>query len=303
MTLPQAIPAIVSAEMLRSLRHMSVWAMRTNSRWSQTLEVGDRVDILPQPVVNTGNYNPDDPDEAIDYTNAHPGAKVTIQIDQERYWAVTLDDVRRRQAAPDLLMSGSMQGSESLREYLDAWVRDLFANVAGRSFAALGAADSAVDLSAALTDVNREAVKARFRNAARAMTDAKIPKEGRWCVVGPVWGMVLNSIFDEGRLSDQVLDSTLRNGFMGTLYGIRVYETSQPIVTAADTNVAPSEIACFGNDYACGLIVQIEQAETLRLESRFADAVRGLMAWGGTIIEADGIFRAQLFYEGLLSPS
>ena len=292
MALPDAIPTIVAQEMLRTLRRDLVYAMRTNSSWQVNAAVGDSIDIVPEPNVGIADYDPDS-DDPIVYNKAIPGDKKTIALDQHKAFAVTLDDVRRRQAVPMLLEAGVRNGARNLRETIDAFVRDRMAADQDRDFPDIGAAGTKIDLGAALTEEHQRTIKNTFKAAVARFTMANVPMMGRWAIVGPAMKFALTTLFEQGMLDDAVMGDTLRNGFAGRLYGLNIYEASNP------PGAANIEQTLFGNDYATAFALQIDQTETIRLESRFADGVRGLVTYGGTVIEPASIAAVNLHYEGI----
>lgn len=288
MALADAVPTIVAQEMLRRLRTEVVWGMRANTRWSVEAEVGDEIDIITRPTVSIGDYTVG---STINYGELEAGAKTTIRLNQRKSFAIKLDDVTARQSRPDILGAGAMEAADEMAIVVDDFVRSLFRGVASNSVGALGAAGSEIDLSAALTDANKATVRKLFRSAAAVMTQRHIPMEGRWAILGPIAQYVVTESYEEGELGDVLRTEAATNGMLGRLAGINLYATSNPLGTSGTTE----EIA-FGNDYACGFVMQMGNTESLRLEQAFADAVRGLAVYGGTIVEPAGVMDATIHY-------
>lgn len=301
MPIGDAIPTITAMELLRALNHDAVWFARTNPMWQGVLsEGGDSVKILSTPAVSVSDYDPNlsktDTDYDLTYASLDPGSGVTVTVDQFKSWSIMLEDIHRAQSIPMLMAPAVRQAGATLIEVMDRYARGLFGGVASRHIVPVGTDDGKVDMSAALTDPHKSSVRRAFQNAARLMTQAKIPKAGRWAIVGPVWMQALTETYETDGFGDMIADSTTRNGFAGTVAGIRVYETSQPLAVGSGNT---SEDVCFGNDYIAASIVQMQSVRSLVLESRHAEAVRGLAAYGGEVVESDGLFRSRLTYENL----
>ena len=292
MPIDQAIPTIVAARMIRHLADNAVYAARVNRAYTADARVGDQVDILPHGSVMVRDYNPADETEALDYGVYEPGAKKTINLDQHKYWAITIDDVHQRQAVPAVLQSGVMVAGQALVDQVDKWVAAQMHGVSS-SHRNIGTAGTKVDFAGGLSAAEQLMFKETFRAAARKMSDAKVPKPW-WAICGPVAMYALTEMFEQGQLGDATLQDSVRNGFSGSLYGLNVYQTSSPNGVTAST-----EQVLFGNDYGYAFITQMDKTERLRLEDRFADAVRGLAVYGGTFIEDAGFFEATINFENL----
>ena len=291
MPIADAIPTIVAARLTRHLEHNAVYAPRVNSNYTAEARVGNTVNILPRQAVSVTAYNPANT-TALAYAEQAPGTAIALVMDQFRSWSIKLEDVYSRQAVPDILASGIEVAGAALAEVIDEYVRDQMHTLTSRSLN-VGASGSKVDFAAALTAPNKLAIKQAFRAAARRMTSDKIPLAGRWAIVGPVMMTALTELFEEGQLGDATLQDTVRNGFRGQLYGLSIYETSNPVSATAQ------EGYLFGNDYGYAFIQQMDNVERLRLTDRHADAIRGLAVYGGKYIEQKGFFEGTLHYENL----
>lgn len=297
MAIGDAVPEIVAARMIRRLGETLVFAARTNPEYTAELRDGDKVHMVQQGDVTVGDYTPG---TAFTPQTGAPGSKITLELNKKKYYAVYIDDVHARQARPNILQSAVNVGATKLAEQIDADVKTAMhaaADAAGHSlsFGATGA-NNGIDLSdataGAINAVDAGILKNGWVAAQREMDDANVPQPGRFAIIGPVMRSALSLLFSAGEVSDAVLDTSLRNGFVGSLFGFNIYMTSNP------KNTAASESLIWGSDYGLATVVQIDQSEQLRDPGRFGDIVRGLAVYGSKAIEPESLYEATLHYEG-----
>ena len=295
MAIADAIPTIVAARVTRQLESRAVFAARVNRSYTAEARVGNQVNILPRQAVTVAAYDPA-ATAALAYTEQAPGTAIALALDQYQSFQIKLEDVYARQAIPDILTAGIESAAEALSVAQDTYVRDAMHTLTKKT---LDMSTIAAKLSfvAAIPAVDANGIKRVFRAAAREMTRENIPLAGRWAIVGPVLMSALNELFESGALGDATLQDTVRNGFRGSLYGLRIYETANPVKVITGDNL--SEQFLFGNDYGFAFIRQMENIERLRLVDRHATAIRGLAVYGGVFIESTGFYEGNLNYENL----
>lgn len=298
MPISDATPTIVAARLLRFLGDNAIYAARVNRQWTAEARVGNVVKILPPGSVSVADYDPAG-NAVLTYPEYEPGAGLDVLLDQVKSWSIKVEDVHERQSVPNLLASGVEIAGRELVKTIDEHVRDTMhgASTSNRDIGT-NADGSRIDFDDALGEDSVLAFKQAFRAAVRKMDDANIPRAGRWAIVGPVAVSALTEIFESGQLGDATLEDTVRNGFMGRLYGLQLYASSNPKTEAAGAANKFEQIM-FGNDYGLAHISQMDNTERLRLESRHADAVRGLAVYGSKFIETDGFFEATIHYVNL----
>ena len=127
-----------------------------------------------------------------------------------------------------------------------------------------------------------------FMQARANLSNANVPRDGRWAIVDPNSANVImedtNHFIRYGDVGDMVVQEAMIGGeavkrtageapgFIGRIAGFNVYETPH-VPSDADG----SKYLLFGDSEAITYAAQITEIEALRLQTTFADAVRGLL--------------------------
>ena len=293
MAIADAIPELMSARLLEYLTGTYVYAARTNRTWEPDLrQDGDRIELLgaDASAVSVQDYVPN---ATITYGDASAGSPTVLQIDFQKYWAQKIDDIHRVQARPALLDAAVQIAADKLAAVIDDKVRtDMTAGVSSLT-ATLPGASAQYDLDTAISDEHLQQLYDAFAAAHRVMDEAKIPaSRQRWAIVGPRTRELLSVAAATGYSADAINAESLRNGFSGQFAGFTIYTNhGQSQTTTSGTTV---DAVILGTDYATAMAEQIRSAEMMRLETTFADAVRGLYVAGVKVIETAGLLRLNL---------
>jgi hypothetical protein len=130
------------------------------------------------------------------------------------------------------------------------------------------------------------------------LTQSNIPMAGRYVVVPP-WAEALLeqtqafiAITDMRGEASQVFQT----GMIGRCAGFDVYVSNNAVETnaTAGTTVNGYWIVQAGHPMAVTYAEQIVQTEALRLQTTFADGVRGLHVYGAKLVRPDAIAVAQV---------
>ena len=95
-----------------------------------------------------------------------------------------------------------------------------------------------------------------------------------------------------GILKAQDLKGELKNGFVGNVLNFDMYQSNRCVALAGTKHNA----IMAGSYDSIAFVQQIIESEVLRLETRFADAVRGLHVWGSRVIKPKELFWADMTY-------
>lgn len=263
-------PEIWSALLLSSLKKAHVYGALCNRDYEGEIQAaGDTVRItsISRPSINTYGRNAD-----ITYEEL-TDAQRTLVVDQERYWAFSLDDLDKAQAKGDVVPAAMEESAYGLGDVADQYIASLYTQAAAAnviSAVAISDGDAAynslVDLSVKLGEAN-------------------VPTMGRWVVV-PEWyyGMLLkNANFINAEKSADG-GQALRNGFVGRAAGFDIYRSNN-VPNPTGENFAVTA----GVPQAITFAEQVTRTEALRSEQRFADRVRGLYNFGAKVIRPDAI--------------
>lgn len=204
---------------------------------------------------------------------AEAGADSTVAllINQEKAFSVYVDDIDAVQAAGTF----------------DAWVqaagRALGEDAEAAVLAAMlsGAGTNAQSSTAVAVDTADEAMAA-LRAIRTAMTKNKVPASDRYVAVNPAMADLI--VAGLGTNASGLGAGELRNGVVGSIYGLTVLET--PLFAEATKPVAVGYHAT-----AVAFVSQIDKVESLRAQDKFADIVRGLNVYGTKVVRALGVVK------------
>src|SRR5690606_17270122 len=196
-------------------------------------------------------------------------------VAQQKYFAIQVDDIDRRQKLPGFVEAHVVNAARALAEAADLHVVTQMAAGAGND---LG--DVEVSTGA---DAYNLLVKMRT-----ALVRGKAPQSGRWVVVPPEFYAKL--LGDDRFIRADAAGTTagLRNGFVGRAAGFDVIESNTVPSVDADgagegTDLEYTLLAGHGD--ATTYVDQLVGTEGLRLESGFSDAVRGLHVYQAEVLD------------------
>ncbi|MYF38266.1 MAG: hypothetical protein F4219_05795 [Gammaproteobacteria bacterium] len=305
------VPQVIAAAFLVEYRKARVFSQRTNNTWRSSLRsAGDRV-IINRP--GPGSVSDYSANATITYGNADVGTPVTLTIDKTKAWSLKFDDL---QAAMSSLPVLTQQVQESAQELANVVDRDVRSAMEEDSTTLPGGRgpDTSTTAAAAAGDfddgnqrygLDYDAASLedlQLQTAHRRLDLSDVPRTGRWVIVGPYMAELIQKI---ALANDRVLagprdsigNQLISNGLMGNFAGFDWYVSnnmnSDYTATAAsksgDTEAKPAnsarEVVYFGNDTATAFVDQVSRTEQIRLQTTFADAVRGLYSYGSKVVE------------------
>lgn len=277
MAIANFIPEVWSAALLKALRDRLTYAQAgvINRNYEGDIaRAGDTVHITSfnDPAVRTYTRNTNITWDQLSSTQQ------TLVVDQEKYFAFTVDDIDRRQALPGFVEEATVGASYNLAAEADSFVAETMSD------AVTGNNDlGAVTLGAVEGDAYDLLVELRT-----ILTRTNTPDEGRFVVIPPeLYGLLLK---DDRFIRADASGTTqgLRNGFVGRAAGFDVIES----------NRVPEDDGAFrvlaGHSIATTYAEQILNTEALRLENQFGDGVRGLHVYGGRVIRPANLAAADV---------
>lgn len=194
--------------------------------------------------------------------------EVQLLINQEKAFSVNVDDVDRVQAAGEFNAWTEAAGralAEDAEEYV---LTQMFA----------GASDA--NTGSVVVDTAAEA-KTAIREIRKTMATNKVPANGRFVVVNPEFADLL--LQDLSDVSVAGSSSELRDGAILRLYGMDVIES--PLTGESD----PAAIGYHQDMVA--FVNQVENVESLRNPTKFADIVRGLNVYGAKVVKSEAVVK------------
>lgn len=266
MSIKNFIPQLWSARLQANLDAAVVLASLSiiNEDWAgEITDVGGTVRIQRPGNITVKPYDAATTD--VDY-EVPTSTTSSLTIDQDEFYAFQIDDLDAMQSNVALVNTFTNRAAVAVAEKLDKHVAGLYT--------AAGAGDVELTLGAgsyydALVD------------AGKNLDKKNVPRAGRWHVTSPEGYAALLKA-DEFIHSTAAGDSVIRSGEVGRAAGFDIY-VSNLLVSVTDVTKA-----LYGTT---GAITHARQLlgtpEAIRLETKFADAVRGRVAYGSKVVSAD----------------
>lgn len=274
------IPELWNARLLYALEKAHVATNLVNRNYEGEISNhGDTVHINTIGAITVKSYTKN---TDIDAPETLTTTDQTLVIDQAKYFNFQVDDVDKVQAAGELVDTAMGRAAYALADVSDAYLLGVIAAGAAAGNT-IGSTAAPVALTA--SNVYENIVKLKTK-----LDKANVPNTGRTIVVPPdVHSLLL--------LDDRFAKSTatagqeaLINGLVGRIAGFDVYMSNNVKTgTGTDTGKTPYfEITAQITD-ATTYAEQIIKTEAYRMESRFADAVKGLHVYGAKVTDGTKI--------------
>lgn len=274
------IPELWNARLLYALEKAHVATNLVNRNYEGEISNhGDTVHINTIGAITVKSYTKN---TDIDAPETLTTTDQTLVIDQAKYFNFQVDDVDKVQAAGELVDTAMGRAAYALADVSDAYLLGVIAAGAAAGNT-IGSAAAPVALTG--SNVYENIVKLKTK-----LDKANVPNTGRTIVVPPdVHSLLL--------LDDRFAKSTatagqeaLINGLVGRIAGFDVYMSNNVKTgTGTDTGKTPYfEITAQITD-ATTYAEQIIKTEAYRMESRFADAVKGLHVYGAKVTDGTKI--------------
>ena len=266
-----SIPVIVGNGIEESLKKNLVYRLAFNERWSGELAYGSALKIPSVGAVNTGAYTRY---EDINWQDA-TDASTTLTIDQQRYFAIQLDDLDQAQARPDIMAGYASEAVYSLQDDIDGFLAGVLAAAAN--------IDTNLGSTGTPLSVNSDNAFETLLEAARQMDDAKVSRAGRYAIIPPwfLQKLVLGNV----NLSTNNT-AELSNGIVGSVAGFNLAVSHN--VPAVGTGDDEYQIIC-GVDRSATMALQLQRVQQIELPNTFATGLRGVALYGATATQPDAI--------------
>ena len=265
MAVTNFIPTVWSSAILERFNVANMLIPGLNHEYEGTLAAGNTVKI-------TGFTTP----TIVDYKAAlrviTPAAMTdstqSLVIDQEKAFSIIKDDIDAAQAAGSL-DAVTRDAGNALAEDAEAVV-----------IAALKAGGTSAGTAAIATpDAAYKAVVA----IRQALVKAVVPTSDRVLAVSPEFASLLLDSNSKLTTFEPVGDEPIRNGVIGRMLGFVVVEHPQL------THTANRPAAIGFHSKSVGYVGQIDKLEAGRMETKFADYVRGLNVFGTKVLRATAV--------------
>lgn len=201
-------------------------------------------------------------------------AQRTLAIDQSKYFAFQVGDIAKAQSVNGgaLMSEAAREAGAGLAEDADTYVQTIMES------------DVAAANKVGATAITTSALAmARLVAHGQLLDENNVPKEGRYTIV-PSWFNSLLVLDTNYMAYDAVTGAgRLENGVMGRVLGFDIIVANYALSTGDDWYVYS------GHPAAITFANQIDKVESLRPESAFSDALKGLHVYGAKVTRPSGI--------------
>lgn len=254
-----------------------------------------------------------------DYT---PGASLTYQaledagqellIDQAKSFSFAVDDVDKRQAAGDMQAYLEDRASYGLANVADTFLANMYTGVAAANVLVGPSSTTTTSLTlgnyllpqtfASATSHPADFYTQVLLPLSVTLDEANVPTAGRYCIVPPWADALVRQTLGFIAVTDMQGDPSkvFTTGMIGQVGGFNIMKTNNAVKfdstpgtqtpTGGSATLYQSAYAVqAGHSMALTFGEQIVQTEALRLQTTFADGVRGLHVYGAKLVRPDCI--------------
>lgn len=275
MAITNFIPEVWSAAILEALRAKLVFPSLCNRDYEGDIrEAGDTVHITGYNDVTVHKYVRG---QAITVDDATDKEAAVLKIDQSDYFAFKVNDIDKTQAKADLTGKFTNSAAYNMMKNVENYISNLM--------------DAAVSTPAKTVAVGTPAdAYLAVVEAGRKLDVQDVPDEGRWLVVSPDFYALLlqDSRFIEGTEAGH---NTLLNGVVGQVRGFTVVKSNNVPRKSASPD---TQSILAGTNAAVTFAQQVSKVEAMRMQTDFADMVRGLDLYGAKVIRPECLTKITL---------
>lgn len=275
MAITNFIPEVWSAAILEALRAKLVFPSLCNRDYEGDIrEAGDTVHITGYNDVTVHEYVRG---KAITVDDVTDKEAAVLKIDKSDYFAFKVNDLDKTQAKADLTGKFTNSAAYNMMKNVETYISNLM--------------DTAVGTPAKTVDVGTPAdAYLAVVEAGRKLDVQNVPDEGRWLVVSPDFYALLlqDSRFIEGTEAGH---NTLLNGVVGQVRGFTVVKSNNVPRKSASPD---TQSILAGTNAAVTFAQQVSKVEAMRMQTDFADMVRGLDLYGAKVIRPECLTKITL---------
>lgn len=275
MAITNFIPEVWSAAILEALRAKLVFPSLCNRDYEGDIrEAGDTVHITGYNDVTVRKYVRG---QAITVDDVTDKEAAVLKIDQSDYFAFKVNDLDKTQAKADLTGKFTNSAAYNMMKNVETYISNLM--------------DAAVSTPAKTVAVGTPAdAYLAVVEAGRKLDVQNVPDEGRWLVVSPDFYALLlqDSRFIEGTEAGH---NTLLNGVVGQVRGFTVVKSNNVPRKSASPD---TQSILAGTNAAVTFAQQVSKVEAMRMQTDFADMVRGLDLYGAKVIRPECLTKITL---------
>lgn len=293
-------PVIYSGAAQLAFRKSSVVQDITNTDYMGEISAaGDTVKIIKEPNITVSAYVRGQTVRAQDLDDN----EITLTIDKANYFSFKVDDIETKQSHINWESLASNQAGYRLADEMDREVLEYMTTQVGAtdgetSYAAhkLGTTGNPIEIETDGTQDNSASFSALslLSRLSRLLDQSNVPAEDRWLVADPVFYEKLQDEDSKLLSNDYTEKGIMRNGKIseGQVRGFNMYKSNNLLEAgdgSAGTTSSDYAWLLVGHMSSTAMAEQINQVESLRDPSGFADIVRGLHLYGRKTLRIEAL--------------
>lgn len=265
-------PEIWSANLLVATRKVLVYGDCINRDYEGEISAaGDTVRItsVGRPTISTyvPNVTVINPEQVND-------SQRTLVVDQSKMFAFAVDDVDARQAKGNVLPQSMNEAAYGFADVIDQYIAStMYTGI--QTANQIGSVTIAANTPSDFYDKVLVPLKIK-------LDLANVPTEGRWINVRPEAHGALLRDSRFVKVNESGTSDGLRNGMVGRAAGFDIRLTNN-----APNTTGSEYVTIAGTNSAYTFAEQINKVEAYRPQSSFADAIKGLVLYGGKLVRPD----------------
>lgn len=305
MSLSNFIPTLWADTLLPALRANLVYGNLFNSDYEGEISrMGDSVKINSIGDITIYSYTKD---TDLNSPQALTDAQAMLIISQAKYYNFEVDDVDQAQAHPHVMGEAMSWAAYELANTMDTYYSGFYTDAANN----VGSSGSPVTptvATATSTGVGSGTTTYDYLVVLnQKLTENKVPKQGRWCVVPPwVTTLLIQDIrftsFNTPEARQTIMSNQLdasggsiSDAYLGKISGMDVYESvNAPHLSGTVGTTGSTDVVMAGHTMSLTKAEGINKVEAYRPPYRFADAVKGLALYGAKTVRPYALAAAYL---------
>lgn len=267
------IPEIWSASILNAKDKIHVFGKLANRNWEGDIKgAGSQVRIPQVGDITVNSYTRNNFGTGLTLESPNV-ASLFMTIDQEKYFAVTVDALDMKQSKPDFMANLSQKCAYGLADTQDQYIAGLYGQ-AGIT--------STSNSASSVKSIGSSNVRTELLLMGKEFDEANVQKEGRWMIIPPA---LMFELIDAGILEQSNNDQLWSNGKVENAYGWDLYVSNN--VSNASTDTTHYRILCgVGNESItfAEQIMEIDMVDLKQSLKGFGTALTGLHVYGARLI-------------------
>lgn len=296
------IPEIWSGKMIEKFYDATVLAAISNTDYEGEIKkFGDKVKIRTSPTATIRDYT-----RGQELTYEMPdGTVIDLDIDKGKYYAAEIDDVSAHQQDIKVMDKWATDASEQMKIKIDSDVLGaIYPSAASANKGATAgriSGDLNLGTASAPRSITASTILDWIVDMGQVLDEQNIPESGRYLIL-PAWAI---SLIKKSDLKDASLSgdgtSILRNGRVGMIDRFTLYLSN--LLAKATVDIDPGSTVSnktgyhivAGHQKALTFASQMTEFESLRLQTKFANAVRGLQVYGYKVVDPTALVYSHVY--------